>query len=416
MKKNSNFEKDQLNTVGSSFVEFLVMTVKYRKFLFWLVFISTIGATTYALLAPKWYKSVASVLPAERTDFLSSLSGLNNLVKNFSATGGGLSALTSLDESDKYVAIVKSATVRDDVIRKFDLRNVYDLEDDYYEKVIKEYESNVEIEIADEGNLTVTVYDKDPQRAADMANFMMERLNDINTELSITTAKANREFIEKRYLQNNHEIDSLENAMQNFQTKYGIVSMTDQVEASIKAMTTIYASLAEKEIEFNVLERTYSSSHPLVQSAKIEIEELNKKINQINAGVDSSQQELNLIIPFKKAPKLGNEYIKIYRNLEVQYKILEFVTPLYEQAKVEEVRNTPSVLLLDKAYPADRKAKPKILLYFLLSFVISTSVAFIILIVIESFHRIRNADSSRVDQMINIVKSDLRRINIFRRK
>src|SRR4030042_4876399 len=207
MKKNSNFEKDQLNTVGSSFVEFLVMTVKYRKFLFCLVFISTIGATTYALLAPKWYKSVASVLPAERTDFLSSLRGLNNLVKNFSATGGGLSALTSLDESDKYVAIVKSATVRDDVIRKFDLRNVYDLEDDYYEKVIKEYESNVEIEIADEGNLTVTVYDKDPQRAADMANFMMERLNDINTELSITTAKANREFIEKRYLQNNHEID-----------------------------------------------------------------------------------------------------------------------------------------------------------------------------------------------------------------
>lgn len=409
MSNNTNFEKESKDiSVGSSFVEFLTVVIKFRKFLFWFILIITIAATTYALVAPKWYKSVSSVLPAERTDFLSSLSGLTSLAKNFSGSKG-LSALTGSSESDKYIAILKSATVRDDVIKKFDLRKVYDLEDDYYEKVIKEFNSNVEIDIEDEGNLVVAVYDKDPQRAADIANYMIEKLNTINTNLGIINAKANREFVEKRYNQNIRDIDSLELEMKKFQQKYGIVSMPEQVEASIKAMTAIYSSLAEKEIQYNVLERTYSLDHPLVKSTKIEIEELNDKIRKINAGTDSSQEELKMIIPFKKAPELGSEYVKIYRSLEVQYQILEFVTPMYEQAKVEEVRNTPSVLVLDHAYAADRKAKPKGTIYALLSFVISLLVGLFLIFFKELFNRIKSDNPNKYNYLTGWVRSDFPR-------
>ena len=118
-------EQEKNKTVGSSFFEFLTVTVKYRWFLFWFVFIITVSVTTYALLSPKWYKSTASVLPAEKNDLLSTLSGISSLAKGFS-TSKGLAALTGTNsESDKYIAILKSATITDDIIKKYELRKEY---------------------------------------------------------------------------------------------------------------------------------------------------------------------------------------------------------------------------------------------------------------------------------------------------
>lgn len=409
---DQNAEKKN-EKVGSTFFDFITVTVHYRKFLFWFVFLITVSATTYALLSPKWYKSTASVFPAEKTDLLSSLSGLTSLAKGFSA-GRGLAALAgNSSESDKYIAIIKSATITNDVIKKFDLRKEYEYENDFYEKVVKEWQSNLEVEIQDEGNLTISVYDKNPQKAADIVNYLVEKLNAINTELGVQNAKANRIFVEKRYFQNVDDITNLESAMKAFQQKYGVIAVPQQIEATVKSMSSIYVDLYKKEIELNVLKQTYGYDHPMTVNAKIELDELQKKINQLNAGTDSSQKDVNLLIPFKKAPELGNEYLKIYRNLEIQYKIIEFIQPLYEQAKIEEVRNTPSVLVLDKAGPAERKSKPKIALYLLLAFVISTSIGFIIIIFIEGTRRLRNVDSKRFDLLVDAIKSDFK---IFRRK
>ncbi len=375
--------------VGNTFFEFLVITVKYRWFLFWFVFVITAGATAYALLAPKWYKSTASVLPAEKNDLLSTLSGISSLAKGFSASKG-LAALTGQNsETDRYMAILMSATVTDDIIKKFDLRKEYDLENDYYEKVVKEWQSNFELEIADEGNLTITVFDKDPKKAANIANYLVDRLNEINTKLSVSNAKSNREFVEKRYTQNVKDINDLEDSMRNFQQKYGVIAVPEQLEATVKSMSAIYADMYKKEIEFNVLKQTYGADHPVTSTAKIELNELQKKINALNAGTDASQKDVKLLIPFKQAPELGNEYLKIYRNLEIQYKILEFVQPLYEQAKVEEARNTPSVLVLDKAGPADRKAKPKGSIFAAVGLVSSLIVGLFIVFFLELFERLK---------------------------
>ena len=200
---------------------------------------------------------------------------------------------------------------------------------------------------------------KDPQKAADIANYMIAKLNEMNTILGVTNAKANREFIERRYLENISTIDTLEMQMKNFQEKYGVVAVPEQIQATVEAMAGIYAELAQKEVELNVMKRTYGEDSPLTKKAEIGVQELNKKINSLNAGNEVSDDGVNLLIPFKKAPGLGYKYFKIYKDLEIQYKILEFVQPMYEQAKVEEVRNTPSVLVLDHAGPPERKARPK---------------------------------------------------------
>jgi uncharacterized protein involved in exopolysaccharide biosynthesis len=384
-------EVKEKSIVGHSLIEFLVTIAKYKWFLFLFVMIITLTATLYALLSPKWYKASSSVLPAEKTDFLGAFGGLSSLVKGFSPSKG-LAALTGTTELDRYIAILKSGTMIDDVIKKFDLRKEYEREDDYYEKVVKDFLGNLEIEIQDEGNLLINVYDKNPQKAADIANYMVAKLNEINTRLSVTNAQANREFIEKRYLENISYINQLESDMKDFQIKYGVIAVPEQLESTVKAMSEVYGELAQKEVALNVIKRTYGENSPLVYQAEIEVEELKKKINLINSGKNIADDNVNLIIPFKKAPDLSNKYLKIFRDLEIQYKILEFVQPMYEQAKVEEVRNTPSVLVLDNASAPELKAKPKASLYLIVAFLTSSFIGLLIVFTLEGFNKIKRID------------------------
>lgn len=401
MKENNE------TTIGKSFINFLVVIVKYRVFLLIFVSIITIGATVTALLLPKWYKATVSVLPAERNDLLSTLTGLSNLTKSFgtSRAARGLSALTGgPTELDKYIAILKSATITDDVIKKFDLRKEYNMEDDYYEDVVKKWQKNLELEIQEEGNLTITVYSKDKKKCAEIANYLVDRLNEVNTRLSITNAKANREFIEKRYLQNLDDINNLETQMKEFQQKYGVMAIPEQIEATVKSMAEIYLEMYKKEVEYNVLKQNYGAEHPLAKLSRTGLDELRKKIDQLNQGTDISQKDVKLLIPFKTAPKLANEYLKIYRNLEIQYKILEFIQPLYEQAKVEEVRNTPSVLVLDKAGPPEKKAKPRIRIFFMIGLVSSFIIGLFIIFTKEMFERLKQNDPSTYEYLTGWLK------------
>jgi tyrosine-protein kinase Etk/Wzc len=91
----------------------------------------------------------------------------------------------------------------------------------------------------------------------------------------------------------------------------------------------------------------------------MEIAELKKKIEEMNRGTGPADGEMHILVPFRSIPDLGAEYIRKFRAVEVQYKIMQFLTPLYEQAKIEERRQTPSVIVLDRAYPAERKSRPK---------------------------------------------------------
>ena len=356
LKENPSNNKD--HGIGNSIIEFLTVIVKYRWFLVLFVFIITASATLYALLSPKWYKASASVLPAEQADLLGSLGGLSSLVKNFSPSKG-FAALTGPSEVDRYIAILKSGTMINDVITKFNLKKEYEFKGRYYEDLVKEFIENVEIDVQDEGNLVLSVYDKNPKKAAEIANYMIAKLNKINTQLSVTNAKANREFVEKRYFENVNDINRLEKEMQNFQEKYGVIAVPEQLESSFEAMSKIYSDLVRKEVGVNVIRRMYGEDSPLLKQAEIEMQELRRKINSLNAGTEVSQGDVNLLIPFKKAPSLANKYLKIYKDLEIQYKILEFIQPMYEQAKVEEIRNTPSVLVLDEAGPPEKKSRPK---------------------------------------------------------
>jgi len=392
-------------TPASSLMDFLSVITKYRKFISRFILLCTFLTALIVLLLPKWYKSTASVFPAEKADLLGGLEGIASLAKSFSPSKA-LSSLSGNTETDRYLAILKSATVLNAVIQRFDLVRVYDITSYPVEKTMKELLNNVEFKVEDEGNITISVYDKDPQRAADMTNYFVEMLNKTNTELQGQNARGNRQFIEERYKKNLSDLAKAEDSLKSFQKKYGVMALPEQMEASIKAAAEITGQLALKEVQANVLRRTQSADNPSVIATQIEIDELHNKLTQMNRGTNIPQNEMKVFVPFNKIPDLGGEYIRWFRDVEIQYKILQFLTPLYEQAKVEEQRQTPSVIILDRAIPAERKAKPKVSLYALIAFVVSTLLSMLIIFSIEGFERLRDNDPVRLNTIIHYLRSD----------
>lgn len=304
------------------------------------------------------------------------------------------------------MSILKSASMKQAIIDSFNLRKVYDLVGEPYWKVEKELSGNIDFLVADEGNLDVYAYDENPVRAANMANYLVERLNKVNTELHITNARFIREFIEKRYIRNVNDISDLELKMKEFQIRRGMIAVPQQVELTIKAISSLYADLAKEEIAYNVLKRTTVSNagdNPILKNKEIEVEEIKNKIKNIDASSETVQGN-KILVPLNSAPEIMGEYLKIYKDLEIQYKIAEFIVPVYEQAKIEEARNTPSVLILDKAYPPERKAKPKIALIMLIGLVVSMVIGLFIVFFIEMLRKLQKVDPLKFEHISRIIK------------
>lgn len=372
--------------------DFLIILIKHKKSITINVLIVTLAAIVISLLMHNRYTAVASFIsPKQQGGLLGELSGgFSSTIKDLSRTLGGRLGNVS-DEAYNYLAILKSRTAAERVIEKFDLREVYEIDKDKpYENVINELNDNVEFQVQDEGNITVSVNDKDPKRASEMANYYIQILNEMSTKLGVTEAHNNREFIEKRVDDIQIKIASIEDSLENFSKHYNVLEMKEQMKAEIDAAAELKAQTEIAKIERDLLKNNYGESNPLVQQADMKFKELNKRLTSMRFGEnDDSKTSLNLFIPFEEVPATGVEYVRLMRDYEIQTKVLEFIYPLYEQAKINEHKDIPAVLVVDKAIPPEKKSSPKRSLIvvgaFLLSFFFSVGYA----LVKESYHSLQ---------------------------
>ncbi len=418
---DKNFdETEDVSTVEySSTIEMLLnLLVRWHRIFLWCVLISVVVSTIVAFLITPKFKSTATVFPAERTDLFGALEGVSSQLKSLSSAKG-LASLAGNVELDKYMIILKSGRVLGAVINRFDLVHVYNITSYPMEKTALELLDNVDFTTEEESSLSITVYDEDPRRAADMANFFVSELSKTNTELQIQDARANRSFIEDRYNRNLVDLAAAEDSLRVFQKRYGVISMPEQTEATIKAAAEIAGQLVVKEVQLEVEKRTNTPNHPSVIATTLEVQELRKKIHQMNDQVHEGETSMKVLIPFAQIPDLGSEYLRRFRNVEIQYKILQFITPIYEQAKVEEQRNTPSVVVLDRAMPAERKSRPKRILVILGGVLLGLLSTFGYAVLSDRWMLEKKMNTSFYQssiQLADAIKSDMHTVRLWMRK
>ena len=319
------------------FLRALEVLLRWKNFILINMLVVAILASAVTLLLPNWYKATASILPPKEEDLFGAALGGSSLLK-----GLGAKALGSLGKSSanyNYLAILKSRTSMEAVVNKFDLMHVYKLPENSMDKAVKALEENALFDMQDEGNITIDVYDKDPQRAADMANYFVEILNSTSIRLSTLEGRNNREFIGKRVDQCRNDLRQAEDSLTSFQQKKGVIIAQYADNASIAAYAQLYVAKARKEIEVAVLEKQVTPENEALVQAQAELRVLDKKLEGF--------------------PEIGVEGIRLYRDVITQERILEFLLPIYEQAKVDEQKDVPVLLVLDRASPPQRKALPQ---------------------------------------------------------
>ncbi|MDP7527338.1 MAG: Wzz/FepE/Etk N-terminal domain-containing protein [Candidatus Marinimicrobia bacterium] len=329
-----------------------------------------------SLLLPKWYASKAVVLSsgAGKFNFLSSISPIP--VANF-----GLSTIN--EDINNFIAILQSRTVKEYMVNKFNLVERYNQRDIEY--AMEAFEEKMELEVTEEGTLEISIIDKDPIVAKQMVSEALIMLDQINQNIGMEAGRYNREFLEKRLNQNENNLEKAELDLKIFQEKTGIIDLVAQLSSTMQmsaqaynsifdAYTELYAKKIETETQLAVAKTTLSINNPtLMQLEKLLNEqtfqleqlmiELDAKLQYLLSSITPTQVDnipnIEFSVSFNSLPSLGLENARLIREVKMQSTIQEILIPQYEQAKLEETKNIPTLQLIDKPKVAINKAKPK---------------------------------------------------------
>lgn len=336
MTEQKTGSQDPRDAVPGDIFTIGAIAFRWRRFLVINVLVAAVISIVVSLVLPKWYKSTASIIPPKDQDMLNPLSAAGSVLKGLSLGRrvGGSSLGTY-----NYLAILKSRSALDSVVRKFNLIEVYDVGDTSMEEAIKELKDNAAFELQDDDYITIEVYDRDPQRAADMANYFVDVLNTLSLRLGTLEARNNREFIGKRLEASRDDLRRAEDALKAYQEESKMIVIPEQnSSSSVGGVAELYGMKAKKEIELAILRKSVNPDDPAIAQLELELKELDRKLESF--------------------PEIGIESIRLYREVIIQQKIVEFLLPLFEQAKVDEQKDVPVLLVLDRAVKAEKKSKP----------------------------------------------------------
>jgi len=407
----------------ASFIDYLSILVKWRKFIIINFFIIAFITAAISLIMPKTYTAKTTILPP--TEESAGL-GLSQLMGKLPLGQLGMMGGVS-EETYVFIAIINSRTIMEAVVEKFELIKLYEVEN--MEEAVKSLRGNINVEINEDATISLyaaveTGYfaneeeeDKARTLTRDIANTFIQKLDSINLRIKTDKARNTRIYIEKRYLQNIADIKKAERKMRQFQEEHGVIALPEQTAAAIAAAADMQAQVMMKEIEIAVLSKSFSSSHGDLVAAKNQLQELKRKLSEMNSGTPydnkgSDTNNSNLFIPFSKVPELGVEYVRLFREITIQEKLLEFLLPQYEQAKIQEAKDTPTVQVLDEAVKPILRAKPKrgimVIMAGLLSIVLSAIIAFIIEY-IRKLEASRDEDYYKLEEMLLSISNDVRK-------
>jgi len=354
MNEQRNVNKDSL-----FIFEFFGVILRWRR----LLIVNSILAALITLIImliffPNWYTASTSIMPPEKDSgsfgFGGGMfpSGLGALLG-----GSGLALPGLASPSDLYASILKSRAVALAIIEKHDLKEVFGA--DLEIKALEELYGRTSVSVHADGIISLSYEDMDPQRAADIANSFIEELNRVNTENLVSKARATREFIEKRLEESLADLKTAEENYEAFQKEHKAFSLEEQVRASINTIAMLKGELVLAEIELGVMKKSLSPDNTKYQNQLFKIEQIQNQIRELESGENASGDSSLFGISIADAPELGLEFVRLTRDLKIQETIFELLKQQYEHAKIQEMRDTPTVQVLDRARVPELKSKPK---------------------------------------------------------
>jgi uncharacterized protein involved in exopolysaccharide biosynthesis len=351
-------------------IEILIVLAKRKKLLIGLPLAAALSSAAISLAFPDVYRATATLLPPQQAQ--SSAAALLSQLGNFAGAAGGAAGIKN--PNDLYVGMLKSRTVADRLIARFDLAKVYD--SDYAEKTRKKLEDKTAIVSGKDGLITIDVEDTDPQRVTNMANAYVDELLRLTKVLAVTEASQRRMFFETQLERSKKDLANAEVALKKAIDTSGVISVDADSRALMETVGRLRAQISAKEIQLRAMQAYLTTENPEYKRTEEELSSLRVQLEKLENG--STKGVLNNQSSDNKA---GLENIKILRDVKYHQMLFELLAKQYEMARLDEAKDPSIIQVLDNAVVPEKKAKPKRLIITLLASVIgllaAVSIAFL---------------------------------------
>jgi uncharacterized protein involved in exopolysaccharide biosynthesis len=359
--------------------QLILILAKEKKVIIWITLLAAFLAVIYSLLTPQIWTS--------KTTFKPDASSSMSLPFNVSGLGGIMSSLIGGGSNDAQgtLIILNSRTFSESVIRKFKLIPYFKIEEPdtlkAMDKALERFRGKMRgISLNTENGLfSVSISSKSKELSKSIAEYYISQLDVYNREVKLTKGKRNRQFFEQRVAAVRNDIDSLSIAMKDFQQKNKAIDVTSQTSSVVSLYADVVSQKMIADMELDVARQNYDANSPVVKNLLQRQELFNKKITELEKG--SSNIKPGYIIDIDKIPDLTQKYTQLMINLEIQKKVFEYIYPQFEAAKIEELKDMPTIEVIDPPSLAGMRSAPRraIICIFasFLGFLLSLCVAFV---------------------------------------
>jgi uncharacterized protein involved in exopolysaccharide biosynthesis len=259
-----------------------------------------------------------------------------------------------------YISMLKSETIQDNLINRFDLRKVYSTKT--YLSARKMLTSRTDIsEDKKSGVLSIMVTDRNPQRATDLARAYVDELNHMVVDLDTSAAHRERVFLEERLKVVKKDLDASSKAFSEFASKNTAIDIKEQGKSMVQAAAVLQGQLTAAQSELRGLEQIYTASNVRVRALQARVVELQRQLEKLggSAADDSSGPTSDQMYPsIRQLPVLGVPFYNLYREQTINETVFEILTKEYEIARIEEAKQVPTVKVIDVAKPPERRSGP----------------------------------------------------------
>jgi tyrosine-protein kinase Etk/Wzc len=336
-----------------SLLDLLIVLAGRRRLIAIVTAACAVLAAIVSLLLPKAYTATAVLLPPQQNSSLAGAlsSQLGNL-GSMAALAGGFGIK---NPNDMYVAMLRSETVEDAMVDRFGLMGEYHAR--YRSEARKKFEHNAEVDgDGKDGLIHISVEDRDPQRAADMANGYIDAFQKLSQSLATTEAGQRRLFFQQQLEKAKDDLANAEEALKQTEQTTGLIQLDSQARALIESAASLRAQIAAKEVQIQAM-RTYATGENagLVQ-AQQELDSLRAELAKLGGSEDNADA---LVVSKGQMTQAGLEYVRRLRDVKYYETIFDILARQFEIAKLDEAKEGALVQVVDHAIKPDRRSFPK---------------------------------------------------------
>lgn len=331
---------------------FTFILFRYKYLIIFLVVAATVTSIFIAKSLPNMYSSTASLVPPKGTGSMlqGALGSISTALKDIGVTKLGSKG----DLSYSFIVLLDNRTVKDSIISKFKLAEVYEMQNEKPTSVRAAFNENLLLKVTADGNYTITVTDKDPQRACDIAKAYAGMVDSVASELFQRENRINRIHLENRIKQTDSVINELSIVLTRYSKNKAIIEPESQSKYFVQELAALQSEKVKQEISLEIVKNRYGDDDATTLTQKKLVDELTGKIQNI-----LSEPGFAGNFSLNDVNEVAMNYLRLYTEYITFTKVKAFLLPMLEEARIEEAKASKTLYMLDEPLVPDGKSKPK---------------------------------------------------------